>query len=50
MTKVIVYGTRTILFALEGIDQNKDYVFDIVIPRDAKIEPYEKDLLNGVMF
>lgn len=39
-----------ILYALEGIDQPKDYVFDIVIPRDAKITSrYEKDLLNGVV-
>lgn len=40
-----------ILYALEGVDQtNKDYVFDIVIPRNAKIEShFEKDLLNGVV-
>ncbi|MDD4515575.1 glycoside hydrolase family 127 protein [Massilibacteroides sp.] len=38
-----------IVYALEGVDQDKDYVFDMVIPRDAKIEStYEKDLLNGV--
>lgn len=38
-----------IVYALESVDQGKDYVFDIVIPRDAKIEShYEKDFLNGV--
>lgn len=39
-----------ILYALESIDQPKNYVFDVVIPRDSKITShYEKDLLNGVM-
>ena len=38
-----------IVYALESIDQGKEYVFDIVIPRETKIEShYEKDLLNGV--
>lgn len=38
-----------IVYALESIDQGKDYVFDIMIPRDAKIEShFEKNLLNGV--
>lgn len=39
-----------IVYALESIDQNKDFLFDIVIPRDSKIEShYEKALLNGVV-
>ncbi len=39
-----------ILYALEGLDQTEEYVFDIVIPRTSKIESkYEKDLLNGVV-
>lgn len=39
-----------IVYALEGIDQPESYVFDIVIPRDAKIEPhFEANLFNGVM-
>lgn len=34
-----------IVYALESIDQNKDFLFDIVIPRDSKIEShYEKAL------
>lgn len=38
-----------ILYSLEGID-NKDYVFDIVIPQDSKItSKYEANLLNGVV-
>ncbi|MDD4115477.1 MAG: glycoside hydrolase family 127 protein, partial [Massilibacteroides sp.] len=38
-----------VVYALESIDQGKDYVFDIIIPRDSKIEShYEKELLNGV--
>lgn len=38
-----------VLYALEGIDQPEAYVFDIVIPRDAKIDShYESGLLNGV--
>jgi DUF1680 family protein len=38
-----------ILYALESIDQKKDYLFDIVIPRDTKISSYfDKNLLNGV--
>lgn len=39
-----------ILYAMEGVDQGTDYVFDIVIPRETKITSrYEKDLLNGVV-
>lgn len=39
-----------IVYALEGIDQPEDYVFDMVIPRDAKINAhYEDQLLNGVV-
>jgi len=39
-----------IVYALEGIDQPENYVFDIVIPRDAKIDHhYEDQLLNGVV-
>lgn len=39
-----------ILYALESIDQKRDYIFDIVIPRDSKIEShFEKNLLNGVV-
>lgn len=38
-----------ILYSLEAID-NKDYVFDIVIPQDSKItSKYESNLLNGVV-
>lgn len=39
-----------ILYALESIDQKRDYIFDIVIPRNSKIEShFEKNLLNGVV-
>lgn len=39
-----------IVYGLESIDQKKDYLFDVVIPRDSKIEShFEKNLLNGVM-
>lgn len=39
-----------ILYALESIDQKRDYIFDIVIPRDSKIgSHFEKNLLNGVV-
>lgn len=39
-----------IVYALESMDQKKDYLFDIVIPRDSKIEShYDKALLNGVV-
>lgn len=39
-----------IVYALESIDQKKNYLFDIVIPRNSKIEShFEKNLLNGVM-
>lgn len=39
-----------ILYAIEGVDQEKEYVFDMVIPRDAKTTTsFEKNLLNGVV-
>jgi len=39
-----------ILYGLESIDQPKSYLFDIVIPRDARItHHFEKDLLSGVV-
>lgn len=39
-----------ILYALEAIDQPEDYVFDVVIPRDAEIHShYDGQLLNGVV-
>lgn len=39
-----------ILYALEGIDQNKEFVFNLVIPRHAKIKAhYDEELLNGVV-
>lgn len=39
-----------ILYALESIDQKRDYIFNIVIPRDSKIEShFDKNLLNGVV-
>lgn len=39
-----------VLYALESIDQKRNYIFDIVIPRDSKIEShFEKNLLNGVV-
>lgn len=39
-----------IVYALEGIDQKKDFLFDIVIPADSKIQShFEKNLLNGVV-
>ncbi len=39
-----------VLYALESIDQPKEYLFDIVIPRNSKINAhYEKDLLKGVV-
>ncbi|MCL1821414.1 MAG: glycoside hydrolase family 127 protein [Prolixibacteraceae bacterium] len=39
-----------ILYALESVDQNRDYIFDMVIPRDAKITGrFEKDLLGDVV-
>lgn len=38
-----------VVYALEGIDQSDDYIFDIVIPRDASIKPrYEESILGGV--
>lgn len=38
-----------VVYALEGVDQPEDYVFDIVVPREALITPqYEPGLLNGV--
>lgn len=39
-----------IVYALESVDQNREYLFDIMIPRDSKIKShFEKNLLNGVM-
>lgn len=39
-----------IVYALESIDQNKDYLFNIVIPRESKIKNhFDKGLLNGVV-
>lgn len=39
-----------ILYTLEAIDQHKDFVFDIVIPRDAHItNHFDEKLLGGVM-
>lgn len=39
-----------IVYALESIDQNKEYLFDIVIPRDSKIKSHlDQNLLNGVI-
>lgn len=39
-----------ILFALEAIDQGRDYVFDIIIPRNTDVKSsYDKNLLNGVV-
>lgn len=39
-----------VVYALESIDQNKEFIFDVVIPRDSKIQShYEKDFLNGVV-
>jgi hypothetical protein len=39
-----------ILYALEGIDQPDQYLFDVVIPRGSEISAYyDKSLLNGVV-
>ena len=39
-----------ILYAIESIDQNSSYIFDMVIPRNSKItETYEESLLGGVV-
>lgn len=39
-----------ILYALESIDQPKEFLFDIVIPRGVKIDSqYDKNMLNGVV-
>ena len=39
-----------ILYALEGTDQEKEYIFDMVIPRDAKISSkFDDKLLGGVV-
>ena len=39
-----------IVYALESIDQPKTYLFDIVIPRDSKIDShFEANILNGVV-
>lgn len=38
-----------LVYALEGIDQPDDYLFDIVIPRNANITSrYDESILNGV--
>ena len=38
-----------VVYALEGIDQPDDYLFDIVIPRTAAITPrHDETLLNGI--
>lgn len=39
-----------VVYAIEAIDQEKDYLFDIVIPRDSKIDyVFDEGLLNGVV-
>ena len=39
-----------VLYALESIDQPKDYLFYVVIPREAKIDAhFEENTLNGVV-
>ncbi|MDR2775835.1 MAG: glycoside hydrolase family 127 protein, partial [Tannerella sp.] len=39
-----------VVYALESIDQPKEYLFDIVIPRDSKIDAhFEENTLNGVV-
>jgi DUF1680 family protein len=39
-----------VLYALESIDQPETYLFDIVIPRDSKIDAhFEKDTLGGIV-
>ncbi len=38
-----------IVYCLEGIDQPEDFVFDMVIPRDAAVQSvFDQNLLNGV--
>lgn len=38
-----------VVYALESVDQPEEYLFDIVIPRDAEINSaYDGNLLNGV--
>lgn len=39
-----------VVYALEGVDQHRDYIFDLVIPRSAEITAsFRGDLLNGVV-
>lgn len=39
-----------VLYALESVDQPEDFLFNIVIPRDARIlSRFDKALLNGVV-
>lgn len=39
-----------IVYALESIDQHKEYLFDVVIPRGSRIESrFDKNLLGGVI-
>jgi len=39
-----------VVFALEAIDQSDEYIFDLVIPRNADIKAhYDASLLNGVV-
>ena len=39
-----------ILYALEGVDQANDWIFDMVIPRNAHIKShFESNLLNGIV-
>ena len=40
-----------ILYALEGIDQSDDFVFDIVIPRKTEFEElFDANLLGGIVY
>ncbi|MDR1160725.1 MAG: glycoside hydrolase family 127 protein, partial [Tannerellaceae bacterium] len=48
-TGLLAMERGPVVYALEGVDQAEDYVFDIVVPREAMITPqYEPGLLNGV--
>ncbi|MDH6304193.1 DUF1680 family protein [Parabacteroides sp. PF5-5] len=39
-----------VLYVMESIDQPEAYLFDIVVPRESKINAhYEKSMLNGVV-
>ncbi|MDR2914589.1 MAG: glycoside hydrolase family 127 protein [Tannerella sp.] len=38
-----------VVYALESVDQPEEFLFDVVIPRDAEITSgYEENILNGV--